>query len=62
MKQMLASQEILHPRLFYSLKETLHPLMEKNKTGMESKRNINDVVTSNEPDLHRKTYRCFKTK
>nr|XP_039264725.1 uncharacterized protein LOC120340516 [Styela clava] len=36
MKQLLASQEILHPKLFYSLKEALRPLMSKNETGMES--------------------------
>ena len=36
MKQLLAAQEILHPRLFPSLKESLHPLMAKNRTGMES--------------------------
>lgn len=36
MKQLLASQEIIHPKLFYSLKEALLPLMAINKTGLES--------------------------
>ncbi|XP_076823513.1 uncharacterized protein LOC143469641 [Clavelina lepadiformis] len=36
MKQLLASQEILHPRLFNSLKEAMMPLFSKSRTGMES--------------------------
>nr|CAB3260581.1 uncharacterized protein LOC100175538 [Phallusia mammillata] len=39
MKQLLASQEIIHPRLFHSLKEAMHPLYEKNRTGLESSSN-----------------------
>jgi len=37
MKQLLAAQEILHPGLFYSLKEAMQPLYAKHKTGLESR-------------------------
>lgn len=33
MKQMLASQEVLHPKLFFSIKEALRPLMGATRTG-----------------------------
>ncbi|XP_063961186.1 uncharacterized protein LOC129269590 [Lytechinus pictus] len=35
-KQLLAAQELLFPRLYSSLQTALRPLMSKNKTGMES--------------------------
>ncbi|XP_041473906.1 uncharacterized protein LOC121422784 [Lytechinus variegatus] len=35
-KQLLAAQELLFPRLYPSLQTALRPLMSKNKTGMES--------------------------
>lgn len=37
MKQLLAVQELLFPRLFHSLLAALKPLMARNRTGMESK-------------------------
>jgi len=35
-KQLLAQQEILFPKLYLSLRSAMHPLMAINKTGMES--------------------------
>lgn len=35
-KQLLAQQEILFPKLFYSLRCAIHPLMAIDKTGLES--------------------------
>ncbi|XP_064481977.1 uncharacterized protein LOC135394871 isoform X2 [Ornithodoros turicata] len=35
-KQLLAAQEILFPKLFWSLSSAMHPLMAINKTGVES--------------------------
>jgi hypothetical protein len=35
-KQLLAQQEILIPKLYLSLRSAMHPLMAINKTGMES--------------------------
>lgn len=37
MKQLLAAQEILFPKLYPSLGSAMHPLMAINKTGVESK-------------------------
>ena len=37
MKQLLASQEVVYPRLFPSLQAAMKPLMARNKTGMESR-------------------------
>lgn len=36
MKQLLAAQEILFPRLYLNLKSSLHPLMSIRQTGIES--------------------------
>lgn len=36
MKQLLAAQEILFPKLYSSLSSAMHPLMAINKTGIES--------------------------
>ncbi|XP_046395677.1 uncharacterized protein LOC124162951 [Ischnura elegans] len=36
-KQLLAQQEILFPRLFWSLRSALHPLMSVRRTGVESR-------------------------
>ncbi|KAH9373373.1 hypothetical protein HPB48_018426 [Haemaphysalis longicornis] len=35
-KQLLAAQEILFPKLYHSLKSAMHPLMAINRTGIES--------------------------
>ncbi len=35
MKQLLATQELLHPRLFASLQAALKPLMARDRTGLE---------------------------
>ena len=35
-KQVLAQQELLFPRLYWSLKSAMHPVMNVNKTGIES--------------------------
>ncbi|XP_078684958.1 uncharacterized protein LOC144918266 [Branchiostoma floridae x Branchiostoma belcheri] len=37
-KQLLAAQELLFPKLFQSLLNSMKPLMAKNKTGLESQR------------------------
>jgi tRNA(Ile)-lysidine synthase TilS/MesJ len=37
-KQLLASQEVLYPRLFPSLQTALRPLMARDRTGMESRK------------------------
>lgn len=42
MKQLLASQEILHPRLFHSLRAGLKPIMAINKTGV----NVSTLLAS----------------
>ena len=34
MKQLLAAQEVLHPRLFHSLQAAIKPIMGINKTGV----------------------------
>jgi len=34
--QVLAQQELLFPKLYWSLKTALHPLMSVNETGMEN--------------------------
>merc|ERR1712060_326274 len=36
LKQVLAQQELLFPRLYWSLKSAMHPAMNVNKTGIES--------------------------
>ncbi len=40
MKQLLASQELLFPRLFSSLLAAMKPLMARNRTGIESKNSV----------------------
>ena len=35
-KQVLAQQELLFPRLYWSLKSAMHPVMNVNRTGVES--------------------------
>lgn len=35
MKQLLAAQELLFPKLFPSLQAAMKPLMARNRTGME---------------------------
>ena len=35
MKQLLAAQELLFPKLFPSLQAAMRPLMARNRTGME---------------------------
>lgn len=35
-KQLLAQQEILFPKVFVSLRSAIHPLISINRTGMES--------------------------
>ena len=52
MKQLLATQEILHPRLFHSLQKALTPLMSMSKTGY----NINDLVQLADKKLDLKTH------
>ncbi|XP_078602131.1 uncharacterized protein LOC144876565 [Branchiostoma floridae x Branchiostoma japonicum] len=37
-KQLLASQELLFPKLFQSLLKTMKPLMARNRTGLEAQR------------------------
>lgn len=39
MKQLLAAQELLFPRLFASLLAAIKPLMARNRTGIESIKN-----------------------
>lgn len=39
MKQLLAGQEVLYPRLFPSLQAAMKPLMARDRTGMEAKKN-----------------------
>ena len=36
MKQLLAGQEVLFPRLFHSLSSAIKPIMAINKTGMNA--------------------------
>ena len=35
MKQLLAAQELLFPKLFPSLQAAMRPLMARNRTGLE---------------------------
>jgi hypothetical protein len=35
-KQLLAQQELLFPRLYWNLKAALHPVMRIDRTGVES--------------------------
>ena len=36
MKQVLAQQELLYPRLYWNLKTALYPVIRIDKTGLES--------------------------
>ena len=36
MKQLLAQQELLYPRLYWNLKTALYPVMRVHRTGLES--------------------------
>ena len=36
MKQLLAQQELLYPRLYWNLKTAMYPVMRIDKTGVES--------------------------
>ena len=56
MKQLLASQEVLHPRLFHSIHSALAPLLAINKTGV----NANDLLQSLNND--KKTPKFGKSK
>ncbi|XP_022255761.1 uncharacterized protein LOC106471439 [Limulus polyphemus] len=47
-KQLLATQEILFPKLYASLRSAMHPLMSINRTGIESK--IFSWVSQNNDD------------
>ncbi|XP_038055890.1 uncharacterized protein LOC119727885 [Patiria miniata] len=47
-KQLLASQELLFPRLYNSLQAAIKPLMAKNRTGMESSRKKEDFFDEND--------------
>ena len=44
MKQLLAAQELLFPRLFSSLLAAIKPLMARNRTGIESKQCISCYI------------------
>ena len=59
-KQVLAQQELLFPRLYWSLKSAMHPAMNVNRTGVESelfgKSSVNtrlniDKIESDEDDF-----------
>ena len=59
-KQVLAQQELLFPRLYWSLKSAMHPAMNVNRTGIESelfgKSSVNtrlniDKIESDEDDF-----------
>lgn len=43
MKQLLASQELLFPKIFGSLQGALHPLMSVQRTGEQSTRKSSDA-------------------
>ena len=58
MKQLLAAQEILHPRLFHSLQKALTPLMSMSRTGY----NINDLVELGEKKIDLKKHAQSKLK
>lgn len=51
-KQLLAQQELLFPRLYWSLKSAMHPVMNVRKTGLESvlfgKSDVNGVNEEDE--------------
>ncbi|XP_033632009.1 uncharacterized protein LOC117293705 [Asterias rubens] len=47
-KQLLASQELLFPRLYNSLQAAMKPMMAKNRTGMESSRTKEDFFQDGE--------------
>ena len=40
MKQLLAAQELVFPRLFCSLLAAIKPLMARDRTGMESSKSL----------------------
>ena len=51
MKQLLASQELLHPRLFPSLLAALKPIMGINKTGVNARTLFSQLMDkSNQED------------
>lgn len=47
MKQLLASQEVIHPHLFNSISSAIHPIITISKTGFSMK---NLIGTSKDPD------------
>ena len=51
MKQLLAAQEILSPRLFASMQAAMKPLMAKNRTGIESRRAAIEMEEESDQDL-----------
>ena len=50
MKQVLAQQELLFPRLYWNLKSALHPVMRIDRTGLESVVFGRGVVVEEEED------------
>merc|ERR1719309_1858668 len=51
MKQLLAQQELLFPRLYWNMKTALYPVMRVNKTGLESVVFGKKVEEQDEDDL-----------
>ena len=49
MKQLLASQEVLHPRLFSSLQSAIHPILSISKTGVNIKKIIAEALKNEVP-------------
>ena len=47
MKQLLASQEVMHPRLFSSLQSAIHPILSISKTGINIKKIIAEANLAN---------------
>ena len=52
MKQLLAAQELLFPKLFASLQAAMRPLMARNRTGLEggTGRRLNQIELVTEDD------------
>ena len=54
MKQVLAQQELLYPRLYWNLKTALYPVIRIDKTGLESvmfgKNSLNSDSHDNDED------------
>lgn len=50
MKQLLAAQEVLHPRLFPSLQSAIHPILSISKTGVNLKQIVCNALRSMQPD------------